>query len=145
LERKGNTTICCISLVFDRSSSGTINGITLNATKLHTDCLTTLSPRDFTVKTKNASTTLSFNIDLSVCLLEEKLGHARFLLHSFLEPLCIGVIGRNDFTILQHHEHIKLEQRPARESLVFVLPNKQATLRDLRLLGCDLEKQYVPG
>jgi hypothetical protein len=117
----------------------------MNATKLHTESLGTLPPRHFAATITNASTKLSFEKHVRLCLSEKVLGHARFLLHSFLEPLCIGVDGWNDFTILQHHEHIELEQRPARESLVFVLPNKQATLRDLQLLGCDLEKQYVPG
>jgi hypothetical protein len=146
LERKGNTTVCCISPVIYRGIGGWINTIVINAAKFHTAHLEDVSPRDYAVKVSDCSVTLSFKMPLccpdnKMNEHEQDLGRARYLLDAFLGPLCIE---ENNATNLRHHEHTKHKECSARENIVFVLPNKHAVLRDLQALGCGLEKQYVP-
>jgi hypothetical protein len=135
LERKGNTTVCCISPVIYRGIGGWINTSFIKAAKFHAAHPEDVSPRDYADKVSDCSVTLSFK--MQVCCRvnkrhehEQELGRARYLLDAFLGPLCIE---ESNATNLRHHEHTKYKGRSATENIVFVLPNKHAVLRDLHI------------
>jgi hypothetical protein len=48
--------------------------------------------------------------------------------------------GIIDWGVHEHDDHAKCF---CANPLIFIFSNKEAAMRDLRSLGCDLEKEYV--
>lgn len=136
-KRKGDVFVCDLSLAVHRDSTDAITAIYMNTAIFHTENFWNAPPEDFTVRAKDSSHAISTENLVDGTISERQLGGFRFMLYNFLEPLCTD---RDKSVVWLYDEHNTHMVCPGRVGVIFILPNKHAVLRDLRLLGCDLEE-----
>ena len=128
-----------MELVVHRDRSGAIALVEMVVARFCTSLLARVPPNDFHMAIWYGARVKRYRRGGWAAMSEEELGHVRYDIQSMIHP-CVSMNGDLAWG---NHDHAGHASCFSSNPLIFIFSNKDAAMRDLRSLGCDLEKEYV--
>jgi hypothetical protein len=128
-----------MELVIRRDAAGSITSVDVVVARFSTFHLADVPPKDFVATVQSQANVKHYDRGGTAPLPEEELGYVRYHIQSMIHP-CENT-GSDIFW--GTHEHASHSKCFCPNPLIFVFSNKETAMRDLRSLGCDIEKEYV--
>jgi len=128
-----------MELAIGRNDADAITSVDMVVVRFCTSHLARVSPKDFNTTIQSSSHIKRYSKGGKTIMSEEELGYARYHIQSMIHP-CTSKDGSVVWGV---HEHIGHTKCFCETPLIFIISNKEAAMRDLLSLGCDLENKYI--
>ena len=128
-----------MDLVIRRDTAGAITSVDAVVARFCTFHLARAPPKDFDDAVQSRAHVNCYKKGSTAAMSEEELGYVRYRIQSMIHPC----ERENGDLIWGAHEHYGHRKCFCPDQLIFIFSNAERAMRDLRSLGCDLEKEYV--
>lgn len=122
-----------------RNAAGAITSVDVVVARFCMLYLANVPPKDFVTTIQSTNNTKHYSRGGKTAMSEEELGYVRYHIQSMVHP-CTSLNNNIVWGVHEHAGHLKCFSPTP---LIFILSDKEAAMRDLRSLGCDIEKEYV--
>lgn len=139
MKRERDITLVSMELEVRRDDAGELTSIDLYVASICTSLLASESPRNFVATVRNRSHTRYGYQHSNTALSEPVLGDIRYQIQGELHPC----LDEHSCNVRGSKDHAGHKLCFMNKDLIFVFSDKEATVRELKSLGCDVEREYV--